>query len=329
MGVLMPTISQIRQVCRRHATAKCFVDSIPELKLNNARESQHIPTSEVVIALIDTTVFGSAKDGLAVCESGLYWKNIYASPEYATWSEFRVLRFQSAKSMFGGKVTFTDGRIFDLSGNQELVDSVDSLLRELQRLAIDGVAAPTTDYEWMVAVNQQQYGPYETESLKTLVAGEQIDMNVALVWREGMSNWSRFNDVPELITTKAQPASPPPVPPTRPNPPQLSTVEPILTEIASTLKESAQVQSLKQRQLVDLNNASLDDLLYLPGLALESARQLIHERQSRLGFQSVEEVGELLGFSPHKVQRLRERVRIEPFVGTGHTTSARRRVVDF
>jgi hypothetical protein len=325
----MPTVAQIRQVCARHTAAKCYVDNIPESKLNNARGSQRIPASEVAIALIDTTVFGGAKDGLVVCESGLYWKNIYQNPEYVTWAEFRVLSFQTTKSVFNPNVSFSDGRIFSLSGAWEIGDLVDALLRELQQLANEGFAATATNSEWMVAVNQQQFGPYDTESLKMMVAGGQIDINVALVWREGMTAWNRFNDVPELMTGNARPASPPHVPPPRPTPPQLETAAQIPAEASFTSTESAQSRILRQGPMVDLNNAPLDDLLHLPGLTLASAKQLMQERQSRLGFQTVEEVGELLGLPPHKVQRFRERVKIEPFAGAGHATSARRRVVDF
>lgn len=51
-----------------------YIDNIPQKKLQNAREYFLIPSSEDKIVLIDTTLFGSAKDGVALGKEGIYSK---------------------------------------------------------------------------------------------------------------------------------------------------------------------------------------------------------------------------------------------------------------
>ena len=43
-------------------------------KEKNARDKYGIPDSEEILALIDATVLGSAKEGLAFCADKIYWK---------------------------------------------------------------------------------------------------------------------------------------------------------------------------------------------------------------------------------------------------------------
>jgi len=54
--------------------------SIPADKEQNARKSYKIDADEKVIALIDTTMLGSAKEGLAFGLKGIYWKNKMEQP---------------------------------------------------------------------------------------------------------------------------------------------------------------------------------------------------------------------------------------------------------
>ncbi len=54
--------------------------SIPADKEQNARKSYKIDADEKVIALIDATMLGSAKEGLAFGLKGIYWKNKMEQP---------------------------------------------------------------------------------------------------------------------------------------------------------------------------------------------------------------------------------------------------------
>ena len=60
---------------------KCYVGkSIPADKEQNARKSYRIDADEEVIALIDATMLGSAKEGVAFGLKGIYWKNKMEQP---------------------------------------------------------------------------------------------------------------------------------------------------------------------------------------------------------------------------------------------------------
>jgi hypothetical protein len=65
--------------------------NIPEKKLNNVRRYPVDPTDEI-LAIIDTTVFGSAKCGMAFGLRGLYWNNDWTSDNeknFLTWEEIK------------------------------------------------------------------------------------------------------------------------------------------------------------------------------------------------------------------------------------------------
>ena len=67
-----------------------------------------------------------------------------------------------------------------------------------------------------VAVNGQQTGPFDLQTLKQQVASGRLTKET-LVWKQGMAAWTPAGQVPELATVFA--AMPPPVPPVPPPPP--------------------------------------------------------------------------------------------------------------
>jgi len=326
----MITFAQIQDVCRRYRAAKYFVD-IPLVKLENARQKYRIPEAEPVIALIDSTVLGSAKQGLAVCQTGLFWRNLGRNPEYVTWEELSSLTVKVVSKGLGVRWwVFSDGREFNLAGAGELGqgrnDVVVRLLNDLTALAKGSTAAAPVGTGWKLAIRQQQFGPYDTEALIRMIAGGHIDQGVTLFWRPGMSNWASLAELPELTLPDAKAA--PSQPRTRPD--RIVAAELVPTAPTEPKAPPLAKTFMPAENLVDINNAPLDDLLNLPGLTLAAAQRLVVERHARLGFLDLGSIGEFLDLPPHKVQRLSERVTLKPFVGSGRpVTSARRRVVDF
>ena len=65
--------------------------------------------------------------------------------------------------------------------------------------------------QYMVAINGQQYGPYNMQQMQQMAQSNQINASV-LVWAQGMSQWVAAGSVPELATLFA--VAPPPLPPT-------------------------------------------------------------------------------------------------------------------
>lgn len=65
--------------------------------------------------------------------------------------------------------------------------------------------------QYMVAINGQQYGPYNIQQMQQMTQSGQINASV-LVWAQGMPQWVAAGSVPELASLFM--ATPPPMPPT-------------------------------------------------------------------------------------------------------------------
>ena len=87
-------------------------------------------------------------------------------------------------------------------------------------------------------------------------------------------------------------------------------------------------KSPQQAELIDINNASINGLLLLPGMKLDYINRIDKERRNRLGFTSVEEIGEMLNFEPHEVELLRNSVVINDYALKSSST-ARKRIIDY
>jgi hypothetical protein len=94
-----------------HAFGEGFykLDMIGHEKLNNARKSMNIPAQDVVLAIMDDTAFGSAKEGIALCVDGIYWKTSFEASSYISWEVAKdlydkgIIKFKNSKIDFGGK----------------------------------------------------------------------------------------------------------------------------------------------------------------------------------------------------------------------------------
>ena len=68
-----------------------------------------------------------------------------------------------------------------------------------------------TAMQYMVAINGQQYGPYNIQQMQQMAQSGQINASV-LVWAQGMPQWVSAGSVPELASLFM--VTPPPMPPT-------------------------------------------------------------------------------------------------------------------
>lgn len=69
-------IERILSEVRKFRSSDFFVaGDIAPTKLRNAIEHYPVHSGETIIALVDATVFGSAKNGMALGHRGIYWKN--------------------------------------------------------------------------------------------------------------------------------------------------------------------------------------------------------------------------------------------------------------
>lgn len=103
-------------------------------KLAAAQTYYNISPGEEVLALIDATVFGSAKTGLAVTPGGIYWNNDGAMPTMFTALSFGQLAETEIDTGWQ-KIKFSGDGVFDISGTQVPKKKVQAFLLGLQSLA--------------------------------------------------------------------------------------------------------------------------------------------------------------------------------------------------
>ncbi len=75
---------------------------IPEKQLNNASKELNIHNDEI-LCLIDTTILGSCKTGMAIGLKGIYWKNDWATKtlnNFATWESLIENKHKLKAKMF-------------------------------------------------------------------------------------------------------------------------------------------------------------------------------------------------------------------------------------
>ena len=307
----MPSFDEIRKLCNRYASSNYYVDPrIPAKKLANARKSYGIPDDERVAALL-ICGWCTGTDGLAVAERGLYWHNMNASSTAMSWKELAEVSMVETRR----DIQFSVRKAFHITPNNP--KDILPLLKDLQKLAAEGGAGSD---KWMVAVAGQQYGPYDIQTLRQMIQSRQVDPEAAQVWCEKMDQWAVLREVPEFRA-----AAPAKRPPPLVAPPAGPTFAPPLPS-ASTPGAPPPQSGGAPGALVDLNTASFDQILTLPGMWVGAAAQVIEIRKQRGGFQSVDEVGHALDWPPHKVQRLAERAEV---VELPRASLGAGRVVDF
>ncbi|MBN2566150.1 MAG: DUF4339 domain-containing protein, partial [Candidatus Eisenbacteria bacterium] len=324
------------------------------------------PGMEDVYAIIDCTVFGSAKDAIVVAASGIYAKNTdSAGPQYFSWKELAELSILSSReSLTVMEVAFSNGRKLNCVGQAMGVnDGIIPLLNDL----LGVLRAAEESMDWFVVVDGAQQGPYSRKALKQMVTDGVMVPAATSVWRDGMASWAPMQTIRELDARPKGPAPPPFVPPqpAGPTPPpfpgspgaqqpqaqaplqapqqpqaaawtqtprQAGTVPTTAapsTGFSAGGMETGFVDGAHGSALVDINSAEADRLVLLPSMTLAHARLIEKERQARLGFTTVEEVGRLLGLQPHQVERLRPLVTFSVYSPAGGAAPAGKRLIDF
>ena len=129
---------EISRICKRYECSDFYLGrSIPASKLTNARMNYHIPIDLTVLALIDATVMGSANNGLAICEDGIYWNNgalNTSSRQYIPWEDFPDINISEKDSY---EVSFGPSTYFSTAGSSMKVPYVVGVLREIQNYLVE------------------------------------------------------------------------------------------------------------------------------------------------------------------------------------------------
>lgn len=129
---------ELFEICVKYVSDGYYVDeTIPKKKLNNARRHFPIPDGERVVALVDTTILGSSKTGLVICEGGIYWRNDWTTKTnrtFLSWKEFSQSTIESER-MPSSTIELAEGSILNLSGSSFKKADATKLLLDIQSLA--------------------------------------------------------------------------------------------------------------------------------------------------------------------------------------------------
>lgn len=130
--------NDVIQICNSFRNGDLYVSpGIPNDKLCALAFSTMMPTSTQVLALIDTTVFGSAKNGMLITSNGLYIHNDNTGDKpgnfYISWD----MMLQTENTMFPlkvglGELALMPGIQFEFSGCSLNADQLIPLLMNLR-----------------------------------------------------------------------------------------------------------------------------------------------------------------------------------------------------
>ena len=150
-------LNAIRGICGGYGRY-CLVGGNLQNILAKIHFNLTIPQNEEIIAFIDCTTFSSAKYGLAVCSSGIYWKNDSTQDSrnnYLPYCDFKEAAFAS-NGMFA--VGFGNGNILGTSSMMMRKNDLIALLNEIKRLAIEN---PNSFPEQKTPATASVSNPYE------------------------------------------------------------------------------------------------------------------------------------------------------------------------
>lgn len=122
-------------VIERYSASGFYVGAkIPQKKLNNALENYPVLPGDTALALIDATVFGSAKVGMLFGLRGIYWKNDWTTETIKNFLAWGELAGQDIEAQ-GSKITLAPGCVFDMAGASMKSRQLAALLHEILALA--------------------------------------------------------------------------------------------------------------------------------------------------------------------------------------------------
>jgi len=101
-----------------HSDGLFVSPNIPTKKIENAFAHYGIPTSAEVFGIVDATVFGSAKNGLAFTSDGLFWKNSWttdSAKNQMSWDE--LFSTAQARRVKGQDLLLGNGCVVGLAGS--------------------------------------------------------------------------------------------------------------------------------------------------------------------------------------------------------------------
>lgn len=312
------------ETCQMRESEYFYVgENIPERKLSNAIKEFSIPADEVIYALVDATVFGSAKNGVVFTNKGFHIRNSWTGDMregFMDWKDLQYAEFDSTKALTKNEV-WIDNLQIELSGSSltpPILKQTFIVLQEeiLKYYKQDEKPAEKQQpkknskskkiVKWMLASDGNQYGPYGEQDIIDMIESSQVFGDKDYVWQQGMTEWALLNDCPPF-NAFFTPNLPPPL-----------TTPPLPEHTATD----------EQYEQIDVNEATISDLLSLPYFSLEIANALLLKRKELGGqFNSMAEIQEVVALQPHEFEKVKQYLSIK----VEQKTFARRsgRMIDY
>ncbi|MEJ8545769.1 hypothetical protein [Brevibacillus borstelensis] len=126
-------LSAVTKICMQYTKRKLYAGTIPQKILNNVYAHYTVPREERVIAVLDFTLLGSGKDGVAITDSGLYWK-LLRERTFISWEELEGVEEIRPEGKW--KVDLGRGMVFEIVGsplsNEEMARFLQKVVNALQ-----------------------------------------------------------------------------------------------------------------------------------------------------------------------------------------------------
>lgn len=129
--------------------------------------------------------------------------NIMGKENYQMERSFNVLD-SAAENEGGGLI----GAAVGIGAGVGIGTQIGAMVKE--HINTNPTTPPLQTAQYYIGVNGQQQGPFDFDSVRNLITTHQIDENV-LIWKRGMTNWSRIGNVAEFNDVLNN--CPPPLPP--------------------------------------------------------------------------------------------------------------------
>ena len=296
---------KLLRFCQRFAGARLFtMPHIPQPYIEVAQENFGLSPEVRIVAIFDNSI--EVPQVFLICGDGLRWFSSYGGI-FMPWKEYKNATIQVTviqtkysiedddkvcRVVIGDKFDFINYGMWSVA----LLNFLSSLQDEVRKVALrkGNLALSPKSYLQSEVIKQK------SPSLHTI----QIPLPISPLIPTRMANG--FNG----LATSTQRIS-------------ASTVSPV--KIAGKKTTAPQPTQLA---IVDINNATIDQLLLLPGVSRGAAETIIKERKLRRGFKTIEDVAEVLSLQPHQAEQLKKAAKVAPIEGAKTTSSARSRVLD-
>lgn len=299
-------------ICSQYSFTSYYVGKeISRRKIKNARKRMLIPYRESILAFIDTTLFSSGKTGLAITVYGLYWENgkLYEKRRgclsWREWAEVDIKLIRKSAYGFGadhecliyssdaekvlGLFQYLQRYVADALG----IECVEQISPEEQVKQVELSTPQRDENKWMIETGGERFGPYDLDTIEELLRNQQIRPELTFVWKKGMRSWVPLLRSPEVSSLVGKSAVTPSF--------EMDKTIQTRHSIDQVRKETPDNE--KQEKL-DINTASIEEIVEVLGIERSGAERIAAYRQVIEGFQSPEQVGELLGLKPHEVIKL-------------------------